>query len=127
MTEEDGAFHMSSDQISTTFFEIFNSRDMDRMGELLNEDAELYFPKTQPLIGKERILKFISLLLRQYPELSFEVQRIICDGSKAAIHWTNKGRSRRKEPYQNEGVTILEMKGNKISFISDFFKDTEKF
>jgi ketosteroid isomerase-like protein len=127
MTEESGVFLMSCEQNATTFFEVFNSRDMDRMGELLNEDAELYFPKTQPLIGKERILKFINLLLRQYPELSFEVQRIICDGSKAAIHWTNTGRSRRKEPYQNEGVTILEMKGNKISFISDFFKDTEKF
>ncbi len=118
---------MPLEQTSTIFFEVFNSRDMDRMGELLNEDAELYFPKTKPLIGKERILKFINLLLRQYPELTFEVQRIICDGSNAAIHWTNKGRSRRKEPYQNEGVTILEMKGNKISFISDFFKDTEKF
>jgi hypothetical protein len=34
--------------------------------------------------------------------------------------------NRRKEPYQNEGVTILEMQEGKISFISDFFKDTEK-
>jgi hypothetical protein len=33
----------------------------------------------------------------------------------------------RQEPYENEGVTILEMKGHRVSFISDFFKDTEKF
>jgi ketosteroid isomerase-like protein len=118
---------MSLEQTVTKFFEVFNSRDMNRMKELLNEDAEFYFPKTQPLIGRERILKFLNILFRQYPELSFEVQRIISEGGNAAVHWTNTGRSRKKEPYQNEGVTILEMKGNKISFISDFFKDTEKF
>ena len=43
------------------------------------------------------------------------------------IHWTNEGISRRNEPYQNEGVTILELDGEKIAFMSDFFKDTEKF
>jgi ketosteroid isomerase-like protein len=118
---------MSIDQSIITFFEILNTRDMVRMEVLLHEDAELYFPKTQPLIGKSRILKFINILFRQYPELTFEVQRTICQGSKAAVHWTNKGRSRRNEPYQNEGVTILEMLNDKIIFISDFFKDTEKF
>ena len=127
MTEESAAFLMSLEQTIKTFFEVFNSRNLEKMKELLNEDAEFYFPKTQPLIGRERILKFFNILFRQYPELSFEIQRIIYEGDNAAVHWTNKGRSRRKEPYQNEGVTILEMKGNKISFISDFFKDTERF
>jgi ketosteroid isomerase-like protein len=62
---------MPLDQSVITFFEILNTRDMDQMRDLLNEDAELYFPKTQPLIGKERILKFMNILFRQYPELTF--------------------------------------------------------
>jgi ketosteroid isomerase-like protein len=114
-------------QAVTTFFDLFNSRDMDQMAKLLDEDAELYFPKTRPLIGKDRILKFLNILFRQYPELNFEVQRVICEGNRAAVHWTNKGRSRKNEPYQNEGATVLEMVDDKITFISDFFKDTEKF
>lgn len=118
---------MPTEQTVTTFFDLFNSRDMDQMAKLLDEDAELYFPKTQPLIGKERILKFLYILFRQYPELAFEVQRVICEGNKAAVHWTNKGLSRKNEPYQNEGATILEMVDDKITFISDFFKDTDKF
>ena len=118
---------MSLEYTVTKFFEVFNSRDMKRMGELLHEDAEFYFPKTKPLIGRERILKFLNILFRQYPELSFEVQRTICEGRNAAVHWTNKGHSRRKEPYQNEGATILEIENDKIIFITDFFKDTEKF
>jgi hypothetical protein len=51
----------------------------------------------------------------------------IIEGERSAIHWTNKGVSRKDEPYENEGITILEEDGEKISFISDFFKDTEKF
>jgi ketosteroid isomerase-like protein len=58
--------------------------------------------------------------------LAFKVQRVIYQGDQAAVHWTNQGMNRRQEPYQNEGVTILEMRDNKISYISDFFKDTEK-
>jgi len=43
---------MFREQTITKFFEVFNSRDLNQMRELLHEDAELYFPKTQPLIGK---------------------------------------------------------------------------
>jgi len=117
---------MSDTQLIHRFFDVFNHRDLNRMGDLLNPDAELYFPKTQPLIGKKRIFKFLSILFRQYPELTFSIKRLILQGNQAAVHWTNQGMNRRREPYQNEGVTILEMLDGKISYISDFFKDTEK-
>jgi ketosteroid isomerase-like protein len=118
---------MSDEEIIEVFFEVFNNRDMKKMGNLLNSDAEFFFPKTQPLIGKERILKFLKILFRQYPQLSFTIQRVIQQGERAAVHWTNQGLTRRDEPYENEGVTILEMKNGKITYISDFFKNTEKF
>ena len=35
--------------------------------------------------------------------------------------------NRKKAPYENEGVTLSEAEGGKIRFISDFFKNTEKF
>ena len=118
---------MSEQQTILKFFEVFNTRDLEAMGHMFNPDAEFYFPKTQPLIGKDRILKFLKLLFRQYPELSFTVVRVICQKNQAAVHWANRGMNRRKEPYENEGATILEFKDGKISWISDFFKDTEKF
>ena len=118
---------MSEQQAILQFFEVFNSRDMEKMADLLHPEAEFYFPKTQPLIGKDRILKFLKLLFRQYPELSFTVVRVICQEHRAAVHWTNSGMNRRKEPYANEGATILEFKDGKISWISDFFKDTERW
>ena len=118
---------MFEDQTIQKFFEVFNNRDLDGMGGLLHSNASFYFPKTQPLLGKDRILKFLKILFRQYPELSFKVERVIRQGNHAAVHWTNRGINRRKELYENEGVTILEMENEKIKFISDFFKDTEKW
>ena len=117
----------SEEQIVHKFFEVFNDRDSEKMEDLLNSDAEFFFPKTQALIGKERILKFLKILFRHYPELSFTIRRVIQQGEWAAVHWANQGLNRRKETYENEGVTILKMRHGKISYISDFFKNTEKF
>jgi uncharacterized protein (TIGR02246 family) len=118
---------MLTEQTITHFFELLTTRNLEQMATLLSEDARLHFPKTQPLIGRDRILKFFQVLFRQYPELSFEVQRIIIQGDRAAAHWVNRGVSRKKEPYANEGVTLFEFHGAKIRFLSDFFKDTGKF
>ena len=118
---------MTKDHNLVGFFDSVNDRDLERMRDLLMESAEFYFPKTQPLLGRERILKFFKILFRQYPELSFKIKRKIIQGNRAAVHWTNQGVTRRKEHYENEGVTILEEEGGRISFISDFFKDTERF
>ena len=118
---------MSIEKTIHTFFEVMNSRNLTKMAELLDNDCQFYFPKTQPLVGKDRILRFFNILFRQYPELTFEVQRTIFQGNDAAIHWTNQGFNRRKEPYENEGVTIFNLANEKICFMSDFFKSTNQW
>ena len=109
------------------FFDALNDRNFQMMEKLLDPDAEMFFPKAQPLYGRKRILQFLRLLFRKYPQLDFTVQRIIQQENLTAVHWTNRGKSRHDEPYDNEGVTLIEQFGGRIRFISDFFKDTEKF
>lgn len=118
---------MDPEKLIADFFASFNGRDLERMKALLAENARFYFPKTQPLLSPDRILKFLHVLFRQYPELVFTVHRTIVQDNRAAVHWTNRGKNRRGVPYENEGMTLLEFIGDKIAFISDFFKDTEKF
>jgi ketosteroid isomerase-like protein len=118
---------MPSRSIAAEFFERINSRSLDQMGDFIKEDARFFFPKTQPLVGRDRIVKFFQVLFRQYPELHFRVHGIIAEGDRVAVHWTNQGITRRKEQYENEGVTLFEFEDGKIGFISDFFKDTGKF
>ncbi len=109
------------------FFDALNTRDFQTMEQLLDADAEMFFPKTQPLYGRKRILQFLRLLFRKYPQLSFSVHRTIRQEHLTAIHWTNRGKTRAGQPYENEGVTLFELSGDRIRFISDFFKDTQKF
>ena len=118
---------MTKDKIVSHFFSHVNDRDLPKMEGLLMDDSEFYFPKTKPLLGKNQIIRFFKILFHRFPQLEFRIQRTIIQGSKAAVHWSNRGINRMNAPYENEGVTILEMEERGIRFISDFFKDTEKF
>lgn len=118
---------MLTRQFIRHFFDVVNRQDLDSLGEILTKDAAFYFPKTQPLLGRKHIIRFFSILFRRYPELSFTILRTIVQGRHAAVHWNNRGRSRKNELYENEGVTILEGRKEGICFISDFFKDTQRF
>ena len=118
---------MLDDRHIVRFFDCMSQRKDGQLENLLSDSAEFYFPKTQPLLGKDRILKFFKFLWRQYPELTFQIQRVILQGKTAAVHWTNRGMNRKGTPYENEGVTFLEIRGDKIVYISDFFKDTSLF
>jgi ketosteroid isomerase-like protein len=97
------------------------------MADLLAEDARLFFPKTQPLVGREKVLKFFQILFRQYPELAFTVELTIAQQGKVAAHWRNKEVTRKNEPYENEGVTLFFFEDGLVTLMSDFFKDTGKF
>ncbi|MDR3553921.1 MAG: nuclear transport factor 2 family protein [Syntrophobacteraceae bacterium] len=109
------------------FFELLSAKDLGGMATFLKEDARLFFPKTQPLIGRERIVKFFRILFRQYPRLIFTVEHSIAQDGKVAAHWRNRGIDRLNEPYENEGVTLFFFEDGLVTLMSDFFKDTEKF
>lgn len=109
------------------FFEFVSSKNLEKMEEFLSPDAGLLFPKTQPLLGREKILKFFQVLFRRYPELKFTVEDTIVQDNRAAVHWKNRGVTRKNEPYENEGMTLFVFKDGLVSHMSDFFKDTEKF
>jgi len=108
-------------------FEIINARDFNEMPMVLSEDATLDFPKTPLISGRRRIVTFFKALFRRFPELHFDVLRVISQGKWTAVHWRNKGVDRDQRPYDNEGVTLIRMDGETITAITDFFKSTEKF
>jgi ketosteroid isomerase-like protein len=47
---------MSPEDHFKRFFEIVNRRDLEALGDGLAEEAEFYFPKTQPLRGRNQII-----------------------------------------------------------------------
>jgi ketosteroid isomerase-like protein len=118
---------MSDETRINSFFQAMSAQDTKALEDGLAEEAVFRFPKTEDLVGRDKILKFFRLLFRRYPRLNFEVRTILRDGDRAAAHWTNQGRGRKGEDYANEGVTWMEWRDGKLAFISDFFKNTEAF
>ena len=118
---------MEMDAVIPRFFEHMNRQELEAMEALLLPEAVFRFPKTEDLEGGTRIIKFLRILFRKFPELTFTIQGVIREGDRAAVHWTNRGTSKSGEPYANEGVTLMEFEGARLRAISDFFKNTERF
>ena len=118
---------MTPKECLSVLFESMNQKSLDTLSEILADDAVFLFPKTAPLEGKKRIAIFLKVLCCKYPNLTFSVGRITGDIQSAAAEWTNSGDTKNGEHYENAGATFLEMKDDKIIYISDTFKDTEKF
>jgi steroid delta-isomerase-like uncharacterized protein len=118
---------MPNPTVAVSFFALMSNRRLDAMVDLVRDDIRFLFPKTRPVVGKERVARFFQVLFRRYRELHFTVQGVLADAERVAVHWTNQGITRTGDAYENEGVTWFEFEDGKISFISDFFKDMSKF
>lgn len=111
-------------ELVTAVFKAMNSKDFTELEEKMTEDVSFDFPGSGLIEGKKRVILFMKALLRKYPVLEFSVIESIAEDAKACVIWTNRGRKITGEDYKNSGVTLLHFKENRISFISDYFKDT---
>ncbi|PLX11977.1 MAG: hypothetical protein C0597_14210 [Marinilabiliales bacterium] len=62
--------------------------------------------------------------MRKYKDLQFNVTEVILEDKKACVVWTNRGEYNDGTPYNNSGITLFHFKDDKVSFISDYFKNT---
>ena len=111
-------------QVASAIFEAMNSKNMAILEPYLNEGVRFDFPGTAQVVGKKRVLIFLKVLLRKYPDIVFQVQDAIVDHDKVCIVWTNSARLETDQPYQNSGLTLVHCDNGLITFISDYFKDT---
>ncbi len=105
-------------------FKAMNTRDFREFENLVSQDVVFDFPGAGRIAGIKRVLVFLKALLRKYPKLAFTVSEIITDNQNACAVWTNKGEDINGNPYSNCGITLLYFRENKLTFISDYFKDT---
>lgn len=110
--------------ISRSVFEAMNTRNFSKLEKYMADDISFDFPGAGTINGKRKVLIFLNALLRKYPKLTFTVFDIIMDKEKVCIVWTNKGVGIKGESYDNSGMTLLHFSDGKLTFISDYFKDT---
>ena len=115
---------ISSKDLALTVFTAMNKRDPMYLSQHLSENAVFDFPGPGRLKGKKRILTFLKILFRKYPQLQFTIEDIFGEGERVCTIWSNQGTDNKGNSYKNRGITLVRASEGKIVFISDYFKDT---
>jgi ketosteroid isomerase-like protein len=105
-------------------FQAMNTRNFDEFEKIITDDVAFDFPGIGRTEGSRRTLLLLKSILRKYPKLHFTVTETIIDGDRSCAVWTNEGVDSKGNPYANSGITLLHFSDGKITFISDYFKDT---
>jgi ketosteroid isomerase-like protein len=111
-------------QLTLTVFNAMNTRDFSDLEQNITDDISFDFPGAGRIEGSKRVIVFLKALLRKYNQLTFHVSDVIEGKQKTCAVWTNDGEHVSGKLYSNSGITLLHFSGEKICFISDYFKDT---
>ena len=114
----------SKSELAKVVFEAMNARELSIAEPFLKEDVVFDFPGSGTMSGAKRVTLFIKVLLRKFPELTFTIREVIIAEERACTVWTNEGRYQDGNPYENSGMTLFHFEDDKISFMSDYFKNT---
>ncbi|MCK5029737.1 MAG: nuclear transport factor 2 family protein [Bacteroidales bacterium] len=111
-------------KISVGVFEAMNTSNFTEFEKNAAENISFEFPGVDKVEGAKRVILFFKVLLRKYKNLTFSVNDVIIEKNKACVVWTNKGEYNDGSLYENSGITLFHFTDDKVSFISDYFKDT---
>lgn len=110
--------------IAVSVFDAMNTSEFTVFEKNADENIQFDFPGADRIRGVKRVVLFFKVLLRKYKNLSFDVNDVIIGDKKACVVWTNRGEYMDGKLYINSGITLFHFNKNKVSFISDYFKDT---
>lgn len=90
----------------------------------LSPDVVFHFPGTKPLTEPHKVVQLLRIIYRRYSDLVFTVSDTIIEDNKAIAVWKNEGTDASGNQYRNEGITVFMFKDGKVTYMSDYFKDT---
>jgi hypothetical protein len=112
------------------FMDDFCSRDVSRLRKWVAESCVLSMPPIEPIRGASRVLAAFRIILRNnFSEVFWKVTDIYPVGPKRCIYACDSwGVIGKNTPYKNSLLTIIDFDADgRITFISDYFKDTAIF
>lgn len=105
------------------------AHNLNALKDWFSEDAVLWIPPAPPVEGPRRIQAMFRLIFRMYKEIHWKVTDFHSIGNNRYIYATNSwGVIGKDTPYQNHVLTVIDFNSEgKISYLSDYFKDTAIF
>jgi predicted ester cyclase len=68
-----------------------NDHDLNPIGDMYAEDAELVWPGLGPTRGRNAVVGFYATLLGAFPDVHVTIKRIIEEGDTVAIQYVSEG------------------------------------
>lgn len=75
-------------KLTEEYVAAFNSRDLNKVENLLSENFELTDPEVTALTPKNNVLKYIRQLFDAHDSFRFETKCILVDENISVIHFT---------------------------------------
>ncbi len=105
-----------------TLQQIEESRDPAALVELFTDDAELVnLAQTEPMRGRDGAQTFWKHYLGAFSKVHSTFHHHFATDSDATLEWTSDGALPDGEPIKYRGVSILEMRDNKVSRFRTYY------
>lgn len=115
-----------SEQVAKQFIEALHrlerERDLDTIASLFADDAEI--DNVTSVAGKEGqggVREFWRVYRETFDDMDSSFRNEIFMNGRAALEWVTKGSSKNGHAIQYEGVSILEIDGDKITRFYAYF------
>ena len=115
-------------------FDAMNRKDLTAFMKNWSDDGEFIYPGVIPesgtFSGREAVEKWFRNFFDQYPELHFHVRDIsvknifaMSGNNVVTVHWDIELKNRNGKDGRNSGVTVITVKGGKVSHVKDYIFD----
>ncbi|MFN3429862.1 MAG: nuclear transport factor 2 family protein [Candidatus Sericytochromatia bacterium] len=97
-------------------------RDLDPMVGLFTADARvsnLLMP--DPAVGQPGARGFWAMYRDTFGAIASRFDSVVIDGDRAALEWTATGTGHRGQPIRYRGVSMLEIRGDRVSRFMAYF------
>jgi ketosteroid isomerase-like protein len=115
-------------------FEALNRHDLSGFMSSWRDDGVFIYPgelpESGPFMGKSAVEGWFRNFFKQFPKIQFNIQDIcvrnifaLTGNNIVAVHWNILLTNREGREGQNSGVTVINVKGGKVSQVKDFIFD----
>ena len=119
MSGSDGEVARNTREVVDRLYEAYFAGDTEGMINTMSDDVWLRFLGRVELRGKEQAREFFASNNPLLTELQFDIKKLIVDGQHAAALWQEQAITIHGMPYQNHGVDVFTVDGDRITAIHE--------
>jgi ketosteroid isomerase-like protein len=98
------------------------SGDMDRLLECFAVDGRFTAVNAAPALGREAQARDFGAIVREFELLDYRINRILVEGSTAAVHWHGTFRSASTgKTGETDLLDLVEIKDGRVTSFHNFF------